>query len=401
MHIGIDLGIQRLNSNVFGKLLDEEKDYFINTVTQEFVKLGLTDEKNTVFDINTYQDIREYYERLQVYVRSLQLGLVDELGSGYVYGALPESITVGEVISGVLYQGVKYKVIAAGSPALDLSLFGYTAAPIVGETFECDITTQTGGVTVAILIGEKYRIVNSAGIDFATFGALNNNPGTEFVAILTNPTFTSNVSTVLQNLSDTPDWATAGTAKLIPTNDIGYYMNISTRSSITKGNVITSGDLVIGKKYMVNVVGSTITLGNVGGVITPDIGYVFVCTATGTITWLGGTELYEIDDNGNRLVKVQDVEDFLTNSFGTTKSSPISIFAGNRLRVYHDNKFDIERVFIDYIRKPITVSLSAGIDSDLPESTQPFLVDLVVKKIAALSGNPTYPAIANEIKDKD
>jgi len=201
----------------------------------------------------------------------------------------------------------------------------------------------------------------------------------------------------LQNLSDTPTW---GSATLVPISDVGYYMNIGTRSSVTKGDVITDGVLTVGKKYIIAVAGTTDFSSHGATLVTSaDIGYIFTCNSASTITWQGGTQIYEINDNGNRLVKIQDVDDFLENSFGSTKSSPISIFANNKLRVYHDNKFSIERLFIDYIKKPITVSLSDGIDSDLPESTQPFLVDLVVKKIAALSGNPTYAAIANEVKN--
>lgn len=388
MHIGIDLGVQRLNSNVFGKLLNEEKDYFINTVTQEFVKLALTDEKNTIYTPSTYADIREYYERLQIYIKSIQLGLVDELGYGYVYGALPSSITIEPITSGVIYQGITYKVTIAGTT--DLSAFGYLATPILGDTFECDITTSTGVMT--IVSGEKYRIINAHGAVLTTYGAKDNLPGTEFTAT-SGGTSGGGTSTTIQNLSDTPTWT--GTT-LTPINDIGYYMNIATRSSVTSGSPITEGSITKGKKYIVTTVGTTADLDTYGGVVAPDINYIFICDTTGTPTWAGGTVLYEIDDNANRLVKMQDVEDFLQNSFGSTKSSPISVFAGNKLRVYHDNKFDVKRLFLDYIRKPIEVSLENSINSDLPESTHSFLVDLVVEKIAALSGNPTYNAIDKE-----
>lgn len=396
MHIGIDIGIQRLNSNVFGKLLPEQKDYFINTVTQEFVKLALTDEKNTVYDIVTYADIREYYERLQTYIRSIQLNIVEELGYGYVYGQLPQSITIGTITTGVLYHGVSYKIIDKGT--IDLSTFGFLGTPVDGDIFECSITEQTG-VSITITKGEKYRIVNAhdgvtTGL-FVPVGAPDNIPGTEFTAT-SSATVTGGVSTVIQNLSKEPTW---NSATLIPVSDVGYYMNIKTRSSIAKGNIISSGEITKGKKYIVKVIGTTADLVDFGGVITPDVGYVFVCSVTGTPTWAGGTHLYEIDDNGNRLVKMQDVDDFLENGFGSTKSSPISVFANNRLRVYHDNKFKIERIFLDYIRKPITVDINASIDSDLPESTQPFLVDLVVKKVAALTSNPAYPAMVNEVRD--
>ena len=393
MHIGIDLGIQRLNSNVFGKLLPEAKDYFINTVTQEFVKLALTDEKNTVYDIVTYADIREYYERLQTYIVSVELGLIESLGDGYVYGDLPNSITIGQLTSGVLYQGVTYKVITPGT--INLSTFGGNTVSSAGDIFTCDIDAMVGASAV-LIAGEKYRIVNAHDGDFTinTVGASSNTPGTVFTSA-TGATITGDTDTTLQNLTKSPVWLGA---ILVPVSDIGYYMNIKSRSSIAKGNVISTGDLTVGKKYIVSTAGST-DLSTAGGVANPDVGYIFTCNADVTLSWSDGTLLYEVVENGNRLVKVQDVDDFLENSFGSTPTSPISIFAGNKLRVYHDNKFSIKRIHLDYIRKPITVSFNNEIDSDLPESTQPFLVDLVVKKISALSGNPTYQAQVNEVND--
>lgn len=395
MHIGIDLGVQRLNSNLFGVLLDEAKDLYINTVTQEFVKLALTDEKNTLYTPQTYANIREYYERLQVYIKSIQLGKVNKFGYGYVYGKLPTSITMGQLTDGVLYHGVSYKIVAKGT--IDLSEFGgeVNANITNGDTFDCEID-EVSGATIAILTGEKYRIVNAHGRDFTLVGAADSLPGTEFIAnddVATG----GGVSTTVQPLSKAPTWLGA---TLVPISDIGYYMNISTRSSVRYGNVIASGDLTVGKKYIVSTVGGT-DLSGVGGVATPDVGYIFVCNTVATITWTSGTLLYEVNDNANRLVKMQDVEDFLTNSFGSTTSSPISVFADNRLRVYHDNKFTVERLFIDYIRKPITVSLSNSVNSDLPESTHSFLVDLVVEKLAALSGNPVYAAIDKENAEKE
>lgn len=395
MHVGVQLGIQRLNSSVFGKLQSEEIDYYINTVTQEFIKLALTDEKNTVFDIATYTDIRSYYEKLQGYIRSIELGLVNAYGDGYVYGVLPSSITIAQLNDGLIYNGVTYKFLTLGtSPESVFADYGLNEVPVVGTTFECNIEDYADVASIDIIKGNKYKIINAHTASFISVGAANNNPGTEFTAT-NSSTITVGASTVLRVLARVPAW---NGQILIPMNDIGYYMNIVSRSSVQYGNPITSGTLEIGKKYIVKTVGTT-SFVPVGGVAVPDVNYIFTCTSTSAITWQGGTIIYQINDNGNRLVKMQDVDEFLQNKFGTVISSPISVFAGNKLRVYHGNKFNIERIHLDYIRKPIEVSKNDAIDSDLPESAQPFLVDLVVKKIAALSANPAYNAMVNEIKE--
>ncbi len=396
MHIGIDLSLQAINSNVFGKLQHEEKDYWLNNTTEELIRAVILNEKNTVFNLLTYDDIRQYYEALQVYIRNLQLGLVDELGEGYVYGELPSNIETGQLISGILHHGIKYKVIVDG--ATDLSSFGYKVTPIIGETFVCDIDTQTGS-TIGLTTGRKYRIVNPGNASFTSKGAHSNNPGTEFISSTTE-NITPVTNCVLQNLTLTPGWD--GFTKLIPVYNMGYYINISNNSYVTYGNVISAAPLEVGKKYIVNTVGSTDLTGYGAEIASPTIGYIFNCDSVTGDAFSGGTLLYEIKDIGNRLVKMQDVKPMQANSFGTMKTSPISVYANNTLRVYYDNKFDIERINIDYIIKPISVDYNDSIDSDLPESLHYLIVDLTARRIAAVSGNPNYPAIVNETKqDKE
>jgi len=392
MHIGIDLNLQALNSNVFGKLQHEEKDYWLNDTTEELVKAVLLDEKNTVFNLLTYADIRRYFEVLQVYIRNLQLGITEASGQGYAYGILPSDITTGLITSGVLYHGIKYKVVIAGTT--DLSAFGYKVTPIVNETFECDITTGTGA-TIPIVSGEKYRIINAHGATLAaTYGAPNDLPGTEFIATASGAGG-GGVSTVIQNLTDAPTWV--GTT-LMPVYNQGFYLPIDATSDVTKGNPITSGSLTIGERYIVSIAGTT-NLSGIGGVATPDVGYIFTCSSASAPMWQGGTILYLINNVGNRLIKMQDVKLVLANSFGSMKTSPISVYANDRLRVYHDNKFSIERLYIDYIIKPITVDWNSNTNSDLPTSLHGRLVKLTAERIAATTSNPNYPAIDKENKE--
>jgi hypothetical protein len=402
MHIGIDLGIQRLNSNVFGELLPEAKDYYINTITKDFVRLALADEKNTVFDITTYGDIREYYEKLQVYIKSVQLGLVEEFGKGYVYGNLPEQINIVELgsnISDRLIVGVKYKILVGGTT--DLQNFGYpNQTCIPGDIFECSMNDVVGDGTTPITfaIGDKYRIVSNSQDDFVQFGAISNLPGSEFVVTIAGTTPLS-TDTLLSPLNGVPNWSTSSKTSVIPVTNTGYYMNVDTQSAIIVGNPISNGTLYAGNNYIVFTTGAT-DFKVVCEVSHPSKGTIILPTSDVTLNWDGVSILYKVDVNNNRLVKAQDVNDFLRNSFGSVKSSPISIFADNKLRVYHDNKFNIERIYLDYISTPVSVNYNRGIDSDLPESAQPFLIDLVIKRIQALAGNPTYNAMVNEVREE-
>lgn len=393
MHIGIDLGLQAINSNVFGNLLPQAKDYFLNVTTQEFIKLALTDEKNTIFNAVTYADIRSYYEKLQVYIATVELNAKEQLGFGYVYDSLPTGVNLDLLTTGTLQHGIKYKVVVAGTA--DLRSFGYpTTSLTVGNIFDCVITKQTGAF-ISIIDGEKYKIINAHGRDFTGLGADNNNPGTIFTATSSSASG-GGASTELQNITKSPTWAACS---LIAVSDSLYYMNLDSKSTVTLGNVISEGSLTKGKKYIVTEVGTT-DLSTVGGVATPDLSYIFACsTSTITPNWDGTTKLYEVKDVVNRLVKAQDVNNFLNHSFGTVITNPISTLTDGKLKVYHNNAFDIHNLYLEYIRKPIEVNSTTLVDSDLPESLHGFLVDLTVKRIAAFSGSPIYSTIDREVDE--
>lgn len=276
MHIGIDLGLQAINSNVFGNLLPQSKDYFLNVTIQEFVKLALTDEKNTVFNAVTYADIRSYYEKLQVYIKTVELNATEELGFGYVYDNLPTGVVLTTLTSGTLQHGIKYKVVVAGTA--DLSTFGYAISPPVkGDIFECKITQQIG-ISIPIVSGEKYKIINAHGRDFTIVGAPNSSPGTIFIAT-SSAASGGGASTSVQNLTKTLTWSNT---ELIAVSDSAYFMNLDSKSTVTVGNSITSSSLIKGKRYIVTVQGST-DLSTVGGIATPDVGYIL--TSIGFLTY--------------------------------------------------------------------------------------------------------------------
>lgn len=377
MHIGLDLALQKLNSNVFNKLLKEEKDYFLNITTQQLIRAALLDEKNTVFNIVTYSDIRAYYEALQYYIRKVELNVNFNEGYPYVYGNLPMNIKMGKMSSGILYKGISYKVITPGSPAIDFSDVGGSSSSTAGEIFECNPADLGTGDNV--YKGETYRIINPSTEDFTTMGASSNLPGTVFIAN-TNDTIAGDTSTVLERLSYIPDWASSTGAEITPTSNFGYYNYLSSRSAVRYGQAISSGTLTKGKQYYVHVSGTT-DLSSVGGKVVNSIGFIFTCTSDTIITWAGGTVLYEVIQPVNRIVKYQDIYNFLDHSYGTTSSSPLATIASNRIEVYHNYQFDVNRIYLDYIKEPVSVNFENSIDSDLPVSLHNVLVDTTAKYI--------------------
>jgi len=62
MHIGIDLALQRQNSNLYGNLESEEKDYAINRTIRQLVSAVLNEENNKIFNAISFEDIKKYYQ---------------------------------------------------------------------------------------------------------------------------------------------------------------------------------------------------------------------------------------------------------------------------------------------------------------------------------------------------
>ena len=380
MHVGLDLALQRINSNVFNKLLREEKDYFLNVTTQELIRAALLNENNTVFNIISYGDIRKYYETLQYYIRSVELNVNESLGQQFVYGDFPVNIPMGKKISGYLYKHIPYKILVSGGT--DLTDAGAPVDATEGTVFVCNPDNIT--LPENIVGGETYRIINTGGHDLSSVGAASGKPGTVFVATADGEDATpAPTALVLERLTIKPTWLDG--TEITPISNYGYFNYLSSRSAVRYGQAIASGTLTRGKKYYVYKTGST-DLSSVGGFVINSVGAIFTCTAETEITWEDGTILYEVLDSVNRIIKFQDVYNFLEHSYGTTVSSPVATLADNKLYVYHNYKFDINRIYLDYIKEPISVSRENSVDSDLPVSMHPFLVSTTAEYIHRTMG---------------
>jgi hypothetical protein len=62
----------------------------------------------------------------------------------------------------------------------------------------------------------------------------------------------------------------------------------------------------------------------------------------------------------------------------------------NKLRVYHDRKFTIFGVYIQYVKTPNVVDYNSNVDCNLPNSIHGKIVDWTVMKIAGVTNNPAY-----------
>lgn len=399
MHIGIELGLQELNSHLFNTLQDEEKDYYLNRTIEDFVRAFAVKEENTIRNIVSYADIRKYEEVVSNFIRDISIGFTNYWAEGFIEGFIPRENIVGEIDieTGMLVDGATYIVTTIGDTPL--FVFGYAddGDQVEGDEFLCNIADiDLGTVTLDIKRGEKYRIINNAdGADFTSYGAITNEPGEEFIASVTDTIDFTALGTNeirLKPLIKMPAWTGVEDTVLRCIDDIGLFEMLSSESQVTCGLPITSGELTLGEYYIVTVAGTTNLKSYNGLGNGNDIGTIFKCILTGTPTWAGGTRLYKVKNSPNRLIKYQDKGSFLKHSYGTVVSSPISSRINNKLRVFHDKKFNIYGLKLQYVKTPATVDLTNSIDCDLPKSIHGKIVDWTVMKIAGDTQNPVYAA---------
>ena len=93
----------------------------------------------------------------------------------------------------------------------------------------------------------------------------------------------------------------------------------------------------------------------------------------------------------NKFVQQDDIFKLLEDPFNTTKhTSPLTTIRGQYIDIYTSDIFLIDKVKITYIRKPKEISLSLGIDCELPVHCHQEIVDMTVSSILEGINDPRY-----------
>jgi hypothetical protein len=394
MHIGIDLGLQELNSNMFGKIQQQGKDYYLNRVTVDLLLAEGRDSMGTgQIPILTPDELRNKSAFLEPYINTIKLDMFR--GADYDYGELPKGFS-NELSSGFLYDGVEYLVVDPSS--INLSTFGGSASPQQNERFVCSIDDIVGstGVDLPIQINGKYRIETPATHDFTQYGADNNMSGTIFISTSGGTSIDVN-NCVVKPLRHSPLWSGA---ILKPLDNLDVLMYYGSSSNVDVGSTITSGKLIKGKTYRVVAIDGTGVISNLTsfGASLNQVGYnyMFTCTRTGVPNWNDEVTLIETKTFPNTLVDQKELSRSLDHSFGSSPDNPLCTLASGQLRVHHQSKFKVNYITLDYIRVPVKIDSILNVNSDLNVAVHGLLVDRVVQRIAGHRGQPQYQTIRAE-----
>lgn len=400
MHIGIDLGLRMVQSNQYNKLQKEEKDYLINNIIDKLINDSLSTDENqlNVVDDDTIQ--LQYAVLESVLTTKEYTNLVNK--GRYVEVELPK-FNKAPIVKGLLYANHSYEVVTPG--ATDLAAFGI-ANPEVKDKFTYQpnlvkFVPNGGTFSFTIVKGYVYRIVRTDGVNFVTYGAQNNLVGTEFTANASVSLNDVQKETTLEIIAGLPTWDGITTLRL--TKSISMFRYTKSSSLVYTDCTFGAGNIRKGYYYRVVKPGLIAGIKDFGAEYEKlEEGYTFLATKDGVPLWAdSGVRLSEYMLVPNRLPAIKDKDNLLNHIYGTTHSSPIAYLIDGKLQVYHDNKFTISKIILEYVRTPMRVNSTTNIDSDMNEGIHTKIVDKVVSYLAATDSRPNYQALKVEETNGD
>ena len=93
----------------------------------------------------------------------------------------------------------------------------------------------------------------------------------------------------------------------------------------------------------------------------------------------------------NKFIQQDDIFTLLDDPFNTTKfNAPLTTIRGSVIDIYTSAIFIIDTVKITYIRNPRRISLSLGINCELPDHSHQEIVDMTVGSILEGISDPRY-----------
>lgn len=99
----------------------------------------------------------------------------------------------------------------------------------------------------------------------------------------------------------------------------------------------------------------------------------------------------------NRLCKTEDLYTLLNTNFATTFAhSPISSLSRGKINVHHKQKFILNFVSIDYIRKPRKIDLILNQSCELNPNVHEEIVENTAKRLAGITKGENYQQLMNE-----
>jgi len=342
MHIGVDVGVQKLNTDTLDNISPEQKDWILNEAQLRFVKNRVnpkSNPKNEGFEMTfkRYEDLEDIYEHkpLDVYIEDNEVQ----------FSVLPYN----------------YFLPIEGEPSVIYNCNNVTKSIVSVIELNCVVpflndssATPFNGFRITLLQGVTQTILFD----------------------INDYKFTSNVANGQINSTEERFYIVHHIIEVInrTRTDIEVYWE-------TYKNVYTPNSFIFVSKDV------TLTSIQVGSTV-----YNFTQVSL---------NVYQTTDNNigkqpARLVTTKTRE-LLKHPFLTTKyDSPIFNISNKMIKTYHNQRFILHTFYLSYIRKPRLISLSLEQSCELNSNFHEEIVDIAVQLIKSRIEAKDYGSIINE-----
>lgn len=372
LHIGLELGLQQLNSNLYNRLENEGKDFILNLAINDYVNgfLNIPQGKDNIVSFNS---IRDYYSSIYSLLKTYYAP-VNSRGSNYIYSVLPEGneyngdnlITFG----GYLLDGVRYKV---GTGGYELGEYGGPQLSTYGDVFTCSLGYASfSGQTnqfINLTIGDSY-VVDNPGNVVSPYNQFRNS----FVSV-GNLIQSTPINTYARYKRVKAKFVSGDT--LIPLTDNGYLDIVRIDAMVDTDNTLTGVSTLIKGKYYKVSTDYGINLSSCGGYTSTMKDVVFLCTSSGTYN-LNNTILIETKFVPVRILKNQDIQTILKNTYGLGSDNLISEIKDNGIYTYHNDETYVNYIDVVYVKSPAKVNLQYNVTSDLNSKVHSDILNLAI-----------------------
>lgn len=323
MHLQIDLGVNKLNSNLYDIILPQEKDYFLNMAQERFIKQRYSSKSNSK---------REGFEMSQKRIDDLRSLLVPN------YYDKTYKLTTGDfdlATKSKFYFPEDYMLLTSSRSKVTYNPCGKIVSNTANEnTFIAKININPAIESYQFL---KVWVDGTAVINFADATTLSLYPE---LANLTREDKGVALQFILKNIAAT---------------GLSFYSAYKEHSA----DIVVVGDCVIGFSY-------------VSGATAP-VSTVTSSTETYTYYTAQGT----VDIVPNRFAQQDDVYILQQDPFNKTSvlDGPLTIIHSNSIDVFFEpDNFIVNEIAISYLRKPKLMSLAINQSCELSEETHSEIV---------------------------
>lgn len=329
-HIGLDLLLKILKSEIYGSLQPDQKDYYLNLAAIDLI----TEKTKNIRDRYSTQEntplARNFYSELGnlIIVKSYSTYTTDYSGSTVL--ALPRIANV-EVDSGLLLEGERYAILERGSTNLS------------------SVTTTT-------------PLVN----------------GSEFTVTATGSILPSwDGITTLERVSDP--------FMLVP---LMVDTNIVTDISFSLGSVIRGNKYFTSTGAMTSIKASTLFITDTDVSTTP----VRMAINSGTFDGSAATtttlvKLNEVPAN----FMLPTERTILASDPASNSNNPVAIIHSDSVIIYCNSI--IHSAMLTYIKMPRKINSDLNINTDISPILHKDIIDRAAKLILGLNNDPSYNVI--------